>query len=203
MLPSPRSRHGGKPSEDEEEVGADGVSISGDKQMFGRQLWRVVPFIKPYKKRFAVGILANAAARAFDLLPFVAMGLLTDAILNARDSGVDMVFDDYLFYGLLIFGGFVGLALFQGISNYAWETLAQYLQHDLDPVGPFGKPAAHMIADADIPLETAQGPGQPGADFVHLQAGQQGVRPGIDVAVGRFHIDMDKQLMPGLAPRFR
>jgi len=94
-------------------------------------LWRVVPFIKPYKKRFAVGILANAAARAFDLLPFVAMGLLTDAILNARDSGVDMVFDDYLFYGLLIFGGFVGLALFQGISNYAWETLAQYLQHDV------------------------------------------------------------------------
>ena len=131
MLPSPRSPHGEKPSEDEEEVGADGVSISGDKQMFGRQLWRVVPFIKPYKKRFAVGILANAAARAFDLLPFVAMGLLTDAILNARDSGVDMVFDDYLFYGLLIFGGFVGLALFQGISNYAWETLAQYLQHDV------------------------------------------------------------------------
>jgi len=103
-------------------VGPDGVSISGDKQMFGRQLWRVVPFIKPYKKRFAVGILANAAARAFDLLPFVAMGLLTDAILNARDSGVDMVFDDYLFYGLLIFGGFVGLALFQGISNYAWRS---------------------------------------------------------------------------------
>ena len=40
--------------------------------------------------------------------------------------------------------------------------------------------------------------------FARLNAGRwQGVRPGIDVAVGRFHIDMDKQLMPGLAPRFR
>ena len=106
---------------------ADGTSESGDKQVLGRQLWRIIPYIKPYRKRFALGIISNAAARAFDLLPFVAMGLLTDAVL----SGDIQELRGFAFYGLLILGSFTGLAIFQGISNYCWETLAQYLQHDI------------------------------------------------------------------------
>ena len=106
---------------------ADGTSEYGDKQMLGRQLWRILPYIKPYWMRFTLGIISNAGARAFDLLPFVAMGLLTDAVL----SGDIQELSGFAFYGLLILGSFTGLAIFQGISNYCWETLAQYLQHDI------------------------------------------------------------------------
>ncbi|MBT4060284.1 MAG: ABC transporter ATP-binding protein [Euryarchaeota archaeon] len=106
---------------------ADGTSESGDKQVLGRQLWRILPYVKSYRKRFTLGILSNALARAFDLLPFVAMGLLTDSILAGNISEVE----EFAFYGILILAAFTGLAIAQGISNYCWETLAQYLQHDI------------------------------------------------------------------------
>jgi len=105
----------------------DGLDESGDKQVLGKQLWRIIPFIKPYKKRFFLGIGANAVARACDLLPFVAMGLLTDAVLRGEISEIE----DFAWYGALILASFTGLAISQGISNYSWETLAQYLQHDI------------------------------------------------------------------------
>jgi ATP-binding cassette subfamily B protein len=119
MLPAPK---GGAPAKF-----ADGTSEAGDKQILGKQLWRIFPYIKPYRKRFALGILSNAVARACDLLPFVAMGLLVDAILSGEIEKIE----EFAFYGLLILGSFTGLAIFQGMSNYCWETLAQYLQHDI------------------------------------------------------------------------
>ena len=106
---------------------ADGTSESGDIQVLGKQLWRILPYIKPYWKRFALGITSNMGARICDLLPFVAMGLLTDAVLSGE---IDQL-KEFAVYGLLILGSFTGLAIFQGISNYSWETLAQYLQHDI------------------------------------------------------------------------
>jgi len=106
---------------------ADGTSESGDIQVLGKQLWRIFPYIKPYWKRFALGITSNMGARICDLLPFVAMGLLTDAVLSGEIDELK----EFAFYGLLILGSFTGLAIFQGVSNYSWETLAQYLQHDI------------------------------------------------------------------------
>ena len=114
-------------AEPEERNRHDGVNESGDKQFLGKQLWRVLPFIKPYKGRFILGIVSNAGARACDLLPFVAMGLLTDAILNGTITEAR----EYVWYGGLILAAFTGLAIFQGISNYTWETLAQFIQHDI------------------------------------------------------------------------
>ncbi len=116
-----------KAAEREERERFDGVDESGDKQVLGKQLWRILPFIKPYKGRFVLGIVANAGARACDLLPFVAMGLLTDAVLNGEITEVRQ----YAWYGGMILAAFTGLAIFQGISNYSWETLAQFLQHDI------------------------------------------------------------------------
>ena len=113
--------------EREERERFDGVDEAGDKQVLGKQLWRIFPFIKPYKGRFVLGIVSNAAARACDLLPFVAMGLLTDAVLNGEVAEIRQ----YAVYGGLILVAFTGLAIFQGISNYTWETLAQFLQHDI------------------------------------------------------------------------
>jgi len=119
MMPAPK---GGSPADF-----SDGTSESGDKQMLGRQLWRIFPYIKPYWKRFTLGIVSNMGARICDLLPFVAMGLLTDAVLSGEINQLE----EFAFYGILILASFTGLAIFQGVSNYSWETLAQYLQHDI------------------------------------------------------------------------
>ena len=108
-------------------------------QVLGRQIWRVVPYAKKYPKRVATGIFANAAARFFDLMPFVAIGLAVDYFTTDVLSGPQIVQDlvttihsDPAYgYGILIFLGFLCLAIFQGISEYAWQTLGYNIQHDL------------------------------------------------------------------------
>lgn len=108
-------------------------------QVLGRQIWRVVPYAKKYPKRVATGIFANAAARFFDLMPFVAIGLAVDYFTTDLLTGPQIVQDmvttihsDPAFgYGILIFLCFLCLALFQGISEYAWQTLGYNIQHDL------------------------------------------------------------------------
>ena len=108
-------------------------------QVLGRQIWRVVPYAKKYPKRVATGIFANAAARFFDLMPFVAIGLAVDYFTTDVLSGPQIVQDlvttihsDPAYgYGILIFLGFLCLAVFQEISEYAWQTLGYNIQHDL------------------------------------------------------------------------
>ena len=108
-------------------------------QVLGRQIWRVIPYAKKYPKRVATGIFANAAARFFDLMPFVAIGLAVDYFTTDVLSGPQIVQDlvttihsDPAYgYGILIFLGFLCLAVFQGISEYAWQTLGYNIQHDL------------------------------------------------------------------------
>ena len=64
---------------------APGIAISKDasdlldeKQIVGRKIWRIVPYIKRYWKRAVGGFAANAVARAFDLIPFVMIGAAAD-----------------------------------------------------------------------------------------------------------------------------
>ncbi|MCH1460779.1 MAG: ABC transporter ATP-binding protein/permease [Candidatus Poseidonia sp.] len=122
--------------------GKDAMSpedLNGGAQVLGRQIWRVVPYAKKYPKRVATGIFANAAARFFDLMPFVAIGLAVDYFTTDVLSGPQIVQDlvttihsDPAYgYGILIFLGFLCLAVFQGISEYAWQTLGYNIQHDL------------------------------------------------------------------------
>ena len=107
--------------------------------VLGRQIWRVVPYAKKYPKRVATGIFSNAAARFFDLMPFVAIGLAVDYFTTDVLSGPQIVQDlvttihsDPAYgYGILIFLCFLCLAVFQGISEYAWQTLGYNIQHDL------------------------------------------------------------------------
>ena len=49
-----------------------------EKQVVGRKIWRIVPYIGRYWQRALGGILANAGARAFDLIPFIAIGMAAD-----------------------------------------------------------------------------------------------------------------------------
>jgi ATP-binding cassette, subfamily B, bacterial len=98
---------------------------------FGRQLWRLVPYVKPYKKRVAVGIGTNALARLFDLLPLLLIGFLVDRIAHAAATGTGMDSNILLLYGVAILATFIGLAIFQTTSDYAWSSLAQKIRHDV------------------------------------------------------------------------
>ena len=64
----------------DDDAAALGIAISKDasdtideKQVVGRKIWRIVPYIKRYWRRAAGGVGANAAARAFDLIPFLSL----------------------------------------------------------------------------------------------------------------------------------
>lgn len=92
----------------------------------GRSIWRLLPFVRPYKRNVAAGLLTNGAARAFDLLPMVFIGMLVDLI-----NGGAPTTGDFVRYGAIIFGTFLGLAAFQTASDYTWDTLAQRVRHDL------------------------------------------------------------------------
>jgi len=122
-----------------EELNTDKVEI------LGKQIWRVVPYGLKYKRRALTGILANGMARFADLLPFVFIGFAVDYYAGNDTDGTfgsmrDLL-DETIFplitdnlaigYGLLIFLGFASLAVFQGISEYCWQTLGYKVQHDL------------------------------------------------------------------------
>jgi len=113
--------------------------INEGAEVLGKQIWRVIPYAKKYPGRVFTGIFANAAARFFDLMPFVAIGLAVDYFTTDVLSGPQIVQDmvtgihsnPAYGYGILIFLGFLCLAIFQGISEYAWQTLGYNIQHDL------------------------------------------------------------------------
>ena len=113
--------------------------------VLGNQIWRVVPYGLQYKKRALIGVISNGLARFADLLPFVFIGFAVDYYAGNETDGTFGImrdfFDDTLFpiftdnlafgYGFLIFLGFSILAVFQGISEYCWQTLGYKVQHDL------------------------------------------------------------------------
>lgn len=97
----------------------------------GQQIWRLFPFVRPYRKRVAVGLVSNVLARAFDLLPILVVGKAVDRLadsVSGQGSADPIIF---LWYGLVILATFLGLAVFQSTSDYAWDTLAQKVRHDL------------------------------------------------------------------------
>jgi ATP-binding cassette subfamily B protein len=126
------------------------ISTSGtedeDTRVLGRRIWRIFPYVRPYRFRAGVGIATNMCARIFDLVPFVFIGFAVDYYNGNMVSGgrlgelrafiddffVNYIIDDQaLVYGILIFLGFAGLAIFQGLSDYCWQTLGYKVQHDL------------------------------------------------------------------------
>ncbi len=69
-------------------------------------------------------------ARVFDLLPMLIVGFIIDRI--SQPGGISNVpVRDFAWFGAAIFGTFVGLAVFQSASDYAWDTLAQKVRHDI------------------------------------------------------------------------
>ena len=113
---------------------ASGKSPHGNgkhHRTMGRQIWRLLPFVRPYKRTVATGLITNVSARAFDLLPIVIVGRAVDHLAS---GGVGPNADSptiFLWYGGAILVTFLGLALFQSLSDYSWDTLAQKVRHDL------------------------------------------------------------------------
>lgn len=92
-------------------------------------LYRLIPYVKPYRLRVATGLATNAVARVFDLLPMLLVGFIVDTIKGQGFSAFTQM--EMVWYGAGVFGTFVGLAFFQSISDYSWDTLAQKVRHDL------------------------------------------------------------------------
>lgn len=109
---------------------ADAEPGEAADRVVGRELWRLFPFVRPYRLRIMAGLGTNGAARVFDLLPMVLIGVLIDRIERAG-SLADLGTDVFVWFGVAVFGTFIGLAVFQTASDYAWDTLAQKVRHDL------------------------------------------------------------------------
>jgi len=99
----------------------------------GRHLWRLVPFARPYSRRIALGLGANAMARLFDLLPLILVGRVVDIITPGLDGLAPAASDPRLFwlFGLAVLGAFLGLAVSQSASDYALDSMAQMTRHDI------------------------------------------------------------------------
>ena len=59
-------------------IARDSSDLEEESQIIGRQIWRIVPYVTRYWQRAVGGILANVCARAFDLIPFIAIGMAAD-----------------------------------------------------------------------------------------------------------------------------
>ncbi len=126
-------------------ISKDASELLDDKQIVGRKIWRIVPYLKRYWKRALGGVATNAVARAFDLIPFIAIGMAADYYRDGTftDGNIEaFVTLDVLpslgpmnsiefGFGLLILMCFTFLAIFQGLSNQLWQSTAYMAQHDI------------------------------------------------------------------------
>ncbi|TLM99620.1 ABC transporter ATP-binding protein, partial [bacterium] len=90
-------------------------------------LWRIMPFLRPYSWTVANGLFTNILARIFELLPFAIIGEIVDRLNTGQNTQGSW----FAYQALLIFGTFVGLALFQSLSDYCWTLISQKVRHDL------------------------------------------------------------------------
>ena len=145
----PRDHSGGKEASENEgpvtAISKDDSDISDEKQLVGRKIWRIFPYVKRYWRRALGGIAANGAARAFDLIPFIAIGMAADYYRDDTftDSRIETIVTSDLIpsigvvnsvelgFGLLILTCFTFLAIFQGLSNQLWQSTAYKAQHDI------------------------------------------------------------------------
>ena len=118
-------------------ISKDASDLVEEKQIVGRKIWRILPYVTRYWERALGGLLANIGARIFDLIPFIAIGMAADYYnpdnsqftnssiekIVTLDSIPDLgpIESTELGFGLLIFSSFVFLAIFQGLSNQLWQ----------------------------------------------------------------------------------
>ncbi len=128
-------------------ISKDKSDLREERQVVGRKIWRIFPYVIRYWQRALGGLLANMGARVFDLIPFIAIGMAADyynpdnpQFTNSRVENfvtieaipdLGPISSTELGFGLLIFASFVILAIFQGFSNQLWQSIAYKAQHDI------------------------------------------------------------------------
>ncbi len=59
-----------------------------ESQILGRRIWRIFPYVGPYRQRAMAGISTNMLARVFDLVPFIFIGFAVDYYSgNSKSEG--------------------------------------------------------------------------------------------------------------------
>jgi ATP-binding cassette subfamily B protein len=128
-------------------ISKDNSDLLEERQVVGRKIWRIFPYVIKYWQRALGGLLANMGARVFDLIPFIAIGMAADYYNPDNPQFTDSRVERFvtiesipdlgpissieLGFGLLIFASFVILAIFQGFSNQLWQSIAYKAQHDI------------------------------------------------------------------------
>ncbi len=128
-------------------ISKDASDLQDEKQVVGRKIWRVFPYVLRYWQRALGGLLANIGARIFDLIPFIAIGMAADYYNPDNPQFTDSRVENFVTidaipdfgpissteigFGLLILMSFVILAVFQGFSNQLWQSIAYKAQHDI------------------------------------------------------------------------
>ncbi len=104
---------------------------TSEHAVFGKALWGVFRYAAPYKRRIIAGLFANALARSCDLAPMILAGRVVDVITAGQTSAHDVSAQTFVFYGLLVLGAFLGMAVFQSSSDYLLSNMAQRVRHDI------------------------------------------------------------------------
>ena len=128
-------------------IARDSSDTEDETQIVGRQIWRIVPYVTRYWQRAVGGVIANVGARAFDLIPFIAIGMAADyynpnnsqftnsivekVVTSESIPGIGPIGSVELGFGILIFICFAALSVFQGLSNQLWQSVAYNAQHDI------------------------------------------------------------------------
>lgn len=128
-------------------IARDSSDTEDETQIVGRQIWRIVPYVTRYWQRAVGGVMANIGARAFDLIPFIAIGMAADYYNPNNSQFTNSIVEKVvtsnsipeigpigsveLGFGFLIFICFAALSVFQGLSNQLWQSVAYNAQHDI------------------------------------------------------------------------
>ena len=128
-------------------IARDSSDTEDETQIVGRQIWRIVPYVTRYWQRAVGGVIANVGARAFDLIPFIAIGMAADYYNPNNSQFTNSIIEKVvtsesipkigpiesveLGFGILIFICFAALSVFQGLSNQLWQSVAYNAQHDI------------------------------------------------------------------------
>ena len=128
-------------------IARDSSDTEDETQIVGRQIWKIFPYVTRYWQRAVGGIVANIGARAFDLIPFIAIGMAADYYNPNNSQFTNSIVEKVvtsnsipeigpigsveLGFGFLIFICFVALSVFQGLSNQLWQSVAYKAQHDI------------------------------------------------------------------------
>jgi len=131
----------------EDGIARDSSDLEDESQVLGRQIWRIIPYVTKYWERAIGGLIANIAARAFDLIPFIAIGMASDyynpssadftsptvekIVTQSIIPSIGPISSIEVGFGLLIVACFAALAVFQGVSNQLWQSVAYMAQHDI------------------------------------------------------------------------